>query len=179
MRIICVPVIPLYEEAFGGAINNGGIIGNLTGDFIGNYVNDTTGDFMEHGGGGAIFNSGIDNTAFNVTIGDINGNFIRNYTTSSKFNQYGGAIQNMAAEIGDINGDFIENYNSVSGDGKVAKGGAIYNGAINTKKGSQIGDITGDFVGNYAESLDQASKSAKNLTMGIDELNILNDSKVS
>ena len=32
-------------------------------------------------------------------------------------------------------------------------------------------------VTNYAESLDSASKSAKNLTMGIDELNILNDSK--
>lgn len=32
-------------------------------------------------------------------------------------------------------------------------------------------------VSNYAESLDKASKSAKNLTMGIDELNILNDSK--
>ena len=31
-------------------------------------------------------------------------------------------------------------------------------------------------VSNYAKSLDQASKSAKNLTMGIDELNILNDS---
>ena len=31
-------------------------------------------------------------------------------------------------------------------------------------------------VGNYAESLDKASKSAKNLTMGIDELNILSDS---
>lgn len=30
-------------------------------------------------------------------------------------------------------------------------------------------------VGNYAESLDQASKSAKNLTMGIDELNILSE----
>ena len=32
-------------------------------------------------------------------------------------------------------------------------------------------------VGNYAESLDQASKSAKNLTMGIDELNILSENK--
>lgn len=31
-------------------------------------------------------------------------------------------------------------------------------------------------VDNYAESLDSASKSAKKLTMGIDELNILNDS---
>ena len=30
-------------------------------------------------------------------------------------------------------------------------------------------------IGNYAESLDQASKSAKNLTMGIDELNILSE----
>ena len=30
-------------------------------------------------------------------------------------------------------------------------------------------------VGNYAESLDKASKSAKNLTMGIDELNILSE----
>ena len=32
-------------------------------------------------------------------------------------------------------------------------------------------------IGNYAESLDQASKSAKNLTMGIDELNIISDQK--
>lgn len=32
-------------------------------------------------------------------------------------------------------------------------------------------------VTNYAESLDSASKSAKNLTMGIDELNILNENK--
>lgn len=32
-------------------------------------------------------------------------------------------------------------------------------------------------VGNYAESLDKASKSAKNLTMGIDELNIIKDKK--
>ena len=30
-------------------------------------------------------------------------------------------------------------------------------------------------VGNYAESLDKASKSAKNLTMGIDELNIISE----
>lgn len=34
-------------------------------------------------------------------------------------------------------------------------------------------------VGNYAESLDNASKSAKNLTMGIDELNILSESQGS
>lgn len=34
-------------------------------------------------------------------------------------------------------------------------------------------------VDNYAESLDDASKKAKNLTMGIDELNILNDNKSS
>ena len=34
-------------------------------------------------------------------------------------------------------------------------------------------------VDNYAESLDDASKSAKNLTMGIDELNILSDQKSS
>lgn len=34
-------------------------------------------------------------------------------------------------------------------------------------------------VGNYAKSLDSASKSAKNLTMGIDELNILADSSGS
>lgn len=34
-------------------------------------------------------------------------------------------------------------------------------------------------VDNYAESLDKASKSAKALTMGIDELNILNESKSS
>ena len=32
-------------------------------------------------------------------------------------------------------------------------------------------------VGNYAESLDKASKSAKNLTMGIDELNIISETE--
>ena len=32
-------------------------------------------------------------------------------------------------------------------------------------------------VNNYAESLDKANKSAKNLTMGIDELNIINENK--
>ena len=32
-------------------------------------------------------------------------------------------------------------------------------------------------VGNYADSLDKASKSAKNLTMGIDELNIISENK--
>ena len=121
---------------YGGAIYNGGTIGDITGHFIGNSAG-------YYGGGGAIYNG------YNSTIGDITGDFIGNSAKS-----YGGAIYNRGT-IGDITGDFIGNsggaiYNrgtigDITGDFIGNSGGAIYNGYNST-----IGDITGDFIGNSA-----------------------------
>ena len=119
------------SDSSGGAIyRNRGTIGNITGDFIGNYASSTR--YNAHGG--AIYNE-------NVTIESITGDFIGNYATSANNASYGGAINNLGT-IGNITGDFIGNYAS----GFYARGGAIYNyDAI-------IGNITGDFIGNYASS---------------------------
>ena len=150
-----------FSSASGGAIfNNYVTIGDITGDFIGNYAQDSSGV-----SGGAIHN-------FEGTIENITGDFIGNYAQSS-YEASGGAIYNSYGTIGDITGDFIGNYAQGSYS---ASGGAIYNsgtieningdfignyaqsdssdalgGAIFNYYGT-IGDITGDFVGNYAQS---------------------------
>ena len=107
----------------GGAIYNSGTIGDITGDFIGNYASAYYTD------GGAISNRG--------TIGNITGDFIGNYTPSDSSSGDGGAIYNSGT-IGNITGDFIGNH-------ALSMGGAIYNSGT-------IGNITGDFIGNYAFS---------------------------
>ncbi len=114
---------------YAGAIYNTGEVSKITGNFIGNYV--LGDDYIAYGG--AIYND-------RGTLGDITGNFIGNYVSGSSAD--GGAIYNIGT-IGNITGDFIGNY--VSSGGKAAAGGAIYNNG-----GSTIGDITGDFIGNYA-----------------------------
>ena len=124
------------------AMNNNAystVIGNITGNFIGNSVN---------GAGGAIFN---DDSA----IGNVTGDFIRNSADYA-----GGAIFNVQGTIGNITGDFIRN----SAD----RGGAIYNidGSQvpqsltpsddslevmnNNAYSAVIGNITGNFIGNSA-----------------------------
>ena len=119
--------VGLDANDFGAAIyNNRGTIGDITGDFIGNYV---SGNFSASGS--AIFNSG--------TIGDITGNFIGN-NASANSNALGSAISNGGI-IGDITGDFIGNY--VSGN-NMAAGGAIM------QEAGFIKNIEGDFIGNYA-----------------------------
>ncbi len=153
-------------SSYGGAIYSDGIIGNIVGDFIGNYsysysyssyggaisnsakIEDITGDFIgnyadayssfKFSYGGAIYNSGI------ATIGDITGDFIGNYAAASSYS-YGGAISNSAT-IGDIAGDFIGNYASSSY--------SSYGGAISNS--STIEDIAGDFIGNYSTGLESA-----------------------
>ena len=113
----------------GGAIYNSGEIGNITGDFIGNYASGSS-----FPNGGAIYNY------YGATIGDITGDFVGNYATGYS-ETYGGAIYNWGT-LGNITGDFIGNYAS----GSSVLGGAIYN-----ERGT-IGNITGDFIGNYAVS---------------------------
>ena len=125
-----------YADEEGGAIYNTGTIGDITGDFIGNYVSGSN-----NANGGAILNSG--------TIGNITGDFIGNYALgeSTDDDAGGGAIDNLGF-IGNITGDFIGNYaQSTDGD---AGGGAIVN--RNLFISAAIGNITGDFIGNYAQS---------------------------
>ncbi len=152
---------PFKADSYGGAIyNERGTIGNITGDFIGNYasaiascidVGDPDGDPIDsYAGGGAIFNNG--------TIKDITGNFVGNYVSSIDTSKYiytgftvsfskGGAIYNEEkSTIGNITGDFIENYTlSSSAVPSSSIGGAIYNAGT-------IGDISSNFIGNYAKS---------------------------
>ena len=137
-------------------------IGNITGDFIGNYTSSSSSS--SYAQGGAIINSGtignisgdfIGNHAYSergiidggaicngATIGNITGDFIGNHASTESGTVHGGAIENSGA-IGNITGDFIGNYASVSSESGPAKGGAIYN-----DRGT-IGNITGDFIGNY------------------------------
>ncbi len=141
----------IHNNTSGGAIyNSGGTIGNITGDFINNSVDNNSA--WANYSGGAIYN-------YSGTIGDITGDFINNSATT-----LGGAIYNSGGTIGNITGDFINNsadhnggaiYNfsggtieSITGDfinNSANYGGAIYNGADST-----IGIITGDFINNSA-----------------------------
>ena len=159
--------------SYGAAINNlpAGEIGDITGDFIGNYVQSDT----STAAGGAIYNTGsshissitgdfVGNHAvgkeahggaiYNMNYGhienNINANFIGNYTFSEDGNASGGAITNYG-HISGINGDFIKNY--VTG-ATSAYGGAIYN---SSDANGSMGTITGDFIGNYVSSEDGAA----------------------
>ncbi|MDO4219301.1 MAG: DUF6273 domain-containing protein [Synergistaceae bacterium] len=141
----------------GGAIYNSSKnskIGDITGDFIGNFVlnqNPTNADAR----GGAIYN------LQSASIGNIYGDFIGNFVKGAQW-VYGGAIQNSyrttgfdvdkVSTIGNIVGDFVGNYAE-------ATYGAAAGGAINNEcyfdepmSGAKIGDITGNFIGNYVKT---------------------------
>ncbi len=122
--------VPSSGNAQGGAIYNSSTIGNIIGDFIGNYASPTTTTYNNPAQGGAIYNSS--------TIANITSNFIGNYTATHE-NASGGAIYN-GSTIGNIRGDFIGNYTTPNST--IASGGAIYNA-------STIGNITSNFIGNY------------------------------
>ncbi len=116
---------------FGGSIYNSGTIGDISGDFTENYAQSE----ITLATGGAIYNRGV--------IGNISGDFWGNFAQSKRFSVRGGAIYNEG-ELGDIDGIFSNNY--VSGKDS-ASGGAIYNSNRST-----IGDISGDFSSNYAKA---------------------------
>ena len=128
-----------YSSAYGGAISNdNGVLGNITGDFSNNYAYNDSNSIMT--AGGAIYNFAWS------SIGDITGNFTNNYVENPNDQAFGGAILNEASYIGNINGNFTGNYAT----GLFAKGGAISND--NYIDDSFIGDITGNFVGNKVVS---------------------------
>ena len=163
-------------------IYNRGEIGDITGNFIGNYkssssshvsggaisnnngtIGDITGDFIGNYASTTWSSGSVDGgVIYNhyATIGDITGDFIDNYASSSSSSAYGGVICNYYGTIGNITGDFIGNYAVSSGTSSIAdtRGGAIYNenGTIGTGTGS---GIIGDFIGNYVESKETSPSS--------------------
>jgi len=117
--------------AGGGLFNRFGSVGNITGDFVGNYAESA----------GTVWGGGVLN--WSGTIENITGDFIGNYIASSGNVAKGGAIHNDASKIGDITGSFAGNH---------ASGNSTYGGAIYNTSGGTINNITGDFIGNYIVS---------------------------
>ena len=130
------------------------IIGDITADFIGNYVTATGG--QQHGG--AISNrSQVANSQVNT--GDVKGDFIGNYISITSGYTFGGAIGNVSNASGstvtmdDIVGDFVGNkivLTAVSAT-SIQGGGAIGNYSHGANSVITLGDITGSFHGNYIQ----------------------------
>ncbi|MDO4162400.1 MAG: hypothetical protein Q4D80_05305, partial [Pseudomonadota bacterium] len=136
------------KSPYGGAIYNndndrsGGVrINNITGDFVGNSVANTT-DSTTAPGGGAIYNK-------RAEINEVSGNFIGNSVTdNTNGGSYaqGGAISNTGT-INKISGNFAYNHVDVEQFGNGARGGAIAN-----ISGGLINQIDGVFIGNSTHS---------------------------
>ncbi len=130
----------ISDESRAGAIASySGEIGSIKGDFIAN----SSVSLSKNGLGGAIHASG-------TKIGDIEGNFINNYTSAEKC-AYGGAINVLANEIGNITANFVNNY--AEGKTDSAIGGALHI-ACNTK------NINGLFYNNKAQAFTLAAGGA-------------------
>lgn len=151
----------------GGAIANGGYIGEINAQFLNNSAISTS---MAFAGGGAISNiigtidkiSGlfkgnlvsknavhtnyvdICGAAINNSgvINSITADFIENKIINEKTSAsvYGGVIYNRTATIGDIKGDFKDN--------SAISGGEVYGGVITNWDDASIRSVTGDFTGN-------------------------------
>ena len=122
---------------YGGAISNrvSTIIGDISGDFIGNYAMNMAASNVS---GGAIYNE-------SSKIGNITGNFIVNYSISEGGDTSGAIHNSSSGVIQSITGYFEGNYALSSGR---ASAGAINNNG-NTKI---IDGITATFKNNYAKS---------------------------
>src|SRR5574344_380214 len=105
----------------------------FSGDYINQNIATSTNSL-----GGAIYNVGT-----SAKLGNINGNFIKNYSSSTSSAAFGGAIYNETGVLENISGNFIGNYTS----GKSALGGAIYN-FLNAK----TGNINANFIENYSSA---------------------------
>ena len=155
----------LSTTGMGGAIANNASIGNITGNFIGNYASG------EYAHGGAISNDG--------EISDITGDFIGNYAAGS--GEYagaaGGAIANSYGEIKNITGNFIGN--NVQSEG-FAAGGAISNNDLigefdydEEKIVSGTGIVNSSFYGNYAKADGEYAMAGGGAIMTFTDLNIV------
>lgn len=118
----------------GGAINNGGRIGAINGDFIGNYV--LVGG---NGYGGAISNGNY--------IESIKGDFIGNYVSSTNGHAYGGGMYTSKQLENYFEGNFLGNYVETDSTTALALGGAIYSRSGNLAISAD--GVDRFFVGNY------------------------------
>ncbi len=126
-----------YYNSYGQVISlrNGSKVGEINGNFIGNYSKRVSQDV--NGGGyvyGLIMNSGSE-------IGSIRGDFIGNYFDCTSRSVYGTGIYNQDGKIGSITGDFVGN--TLKGANYVWGGGIS-----NRSKNSEIGTINSNFIGN-------------------------------
>lgn len=150
----------------GGAIDNGGYIGEINAQFLNNSAISTS---VGYAGGGAISNGGtidkisglfkgnlVSKNAVHTNYVDIAGSaienggvinsitadFIENKIINEKTSAsvYGGVIYNRTATIGDIKGDFRDN--------SAISGGEVYGGVITNWDDASIRSVTGDFTGN-------------------------------
>ncbi len=129
-----------YFGAYGGAIVNFGEIAALNSVFVGNYAENTSG--ASSAAGGAIYNRNGEG------IGEIIGNFEKNYAKATGSNALGGAIYNNNSNIASIYADFVSNYAISSRDGSTAF--SAYGGAIMNQ--AKIGVIKSNFIRNYVEN---------------------------
>lgn len=150
----------------GGAIDNGGYIGEINAQFLNNSAISSS---VGYAGGGAISNGGtidkisglfkgnlVSKNAVHTNYVDIAGSaienggvinsitadFIENKIINEKTSAsvYGGVIYNRTATIGDIKGDFRDN--------SAISGGEVYGGVITNWDDASIRSVTGDFTGN-------------------------------
>ena len=139
----------------GGALSNHkGVAGNysmgdIVGDFIGNYVYHTS---TSDSNGGAIHNEYVTGSG-TFSIGNITGDFIANYVYSPNSVKGGAIFTNSeigSANGGIINSSFINNYVYTTNSAKTAQGGAIY---TDTNLNIIANDgITSLFSGNYVQA---------------------------
>ena len=140
-----------YADVLGGAVYNEGSISSITGAFINNSIDVTSGNYRGNylctsSFGGAIANKG--------TIESIEADFISNSSSSSYISSnvfgssysYGGAIYNNdEGIIGNITGNFVGNYTAT----KAYNSAYSYGGAIANK--GTIESIVANFIGNYID----------------------------
>lgn len=166
------------SAAMGGAIYNNGVIGNIYGDFIGNFAagrgpltaayswfdgsSNRSTTYAFSSAGGAIF------IAQSGSVKNITGNFIGNSADSTyiykltnnandkAFGARGGAIYIEASsyEVSSISGLFAAN-SAIAAQGAInmgAEGGAIF-----FRSSGTISLIDADFIGNYTHASGTAS----------------------
>ena len=133
------------NSAYGGAIYNTGTMGS------GSVLSQIQDNYAEGGDaamGGAIYNTG--------TMGKVQGDLLRNYAKSLKYDANGnvtgggtangGAIYNTGTITGGVIGDIIGNY----AEGYYpAQGGAIYNTSANFTLDAINGEISNNHVKSY------------------------------
>ena len=122
------------SAAQGGAINNNSVskIGNITGNFTGNYAQSEKGQTD----GGAVYN-------LRSTINEIKGNFTDNYAVGHGRASGGAVNNNTNGIIVSISGDFEGNYAESNGGAAAVRGGALFNTG-------KITNLTANFNNNHA-----------------------------